>query len=171
MDRIVPNKATQAAYLAAAWSFVFAAMSFYWAAGGDIGGKTIAAKIDEVPLANDPVVLALTGALKALLGLLALALVQPGGRRLPRRLVRIGVLLAGIGLTLYGVADLIDHGLMVAGVIDTPEILGDRAARWHLFLWDPFWTLGGLLFLLACLNKRHPSTPAPSEERVSHSSH
>lgn len=55
--------------------------------------------------------------------------------------------ISGALLTLYGVANLFDHWRMVAGLRDTPEVLGERAARWRLMLWDPWWLLGGLLFL------------------------
>jgi hypothetical protein len=57
--------------------------------------------------------------------------------------------LAGALLTLYGLANLLDHGRMVVGLRATPPILGERAARWHLLVWDPFWLLGGILFLMA----------------------
>ncbi len=43
---------------------------------------------------------------------------------------------------------------MVTGLRDTPEVLGEQAARWHLLLWDPVWLLGGVLFLAAALHHR-----------------
>lgn len=135
-------------YAACAWALLFAAMSFYWAAGGKIGIHTIAAQVEEIALANDPIVVFVTGVLKALLALLALALAQPWGAVIPRRLLLIAGWGAGIFLLLYGGASLVDHGLMVTGVIDTPAVLGHRAARWHLFFWDPWWLLGGILFTL-----------------------
>ncbi len=36
---------------------------------------------------------------------------------------------------------------MVAGAVDTPESLGERAGRWHLGFWDPVWIAGGVLLL------------------------
>jgi hypothetical protein len=50
-------------------------------------------------------------------------------------------------MLLYGSALLVQHSLMVTGVIDTPKSLGERASRWHLGLWDPVWITGGILFL------------------------
>lgn len=144
------------AYAAAAWSFLFAAISFYWAMGGTIGVETLGSAFTDPAITNDPVFVAfvwITGVLKLLAGVLALALVQPWGRRLPRALIRIGAWGGGILLTLYGVALLIQHGLMVAGVADLPASIGSMAAaRWHLFFWDPFWLLGGILFLAAAIS-------------------
>jgi hypothetical protein len=67
----------------------------------------------------------------------------------PQRLLIAEVWAAGLLLTLYGVANLVDHGRMVAGLRNTPAVLGEQAARWHLLLWDPVWLLGGVLFLAA----------------------
>ena len=141
--------AQRAAYAAATWAFAFAAVSAYWALGGELGRETIAADIARIPLANDPVVVWATAGLKALAGMLALVLVRPWGRLLPRRGLIAAVWAAGVLLTLYGGANLIDHGRMVAGLRPTPEVLGQQAARWHLLLWDPVWLLGGVLFLAA----------------------
>jgi hypothetical protein len=115
---------------------------------------TIAADIAQIPLANDPVVVWATAALKALAGLLALALVRPWGRWFSRRLLGAAAWATGLLLTLYGVANLVDHGRMVAGLRDTPAVLGEQAARWHLLLWDPVWLLGGILFLAAAKHHR-----------------
>jgi hypothetical protein len=143
-----------AAYGAAVWAFAFAAVSAYWAIGGELGRETIAADIARIPLANDPVVLWATAALKGLAGMLALALVRPWGRWFSRQLLGAAAWATGLLLTLYGVANLVDHGRMVAGLRDTPAALGEQAARWHLLLWDPVWLLGGILFLAAAQNHR-----------------
>ena len=142
------------AYGAAVWAFAFAALSAYWALGGELGRQTIAADIARIPLANDPVVVWATAGLKALAGILALALVRPWGRLFPRRLLIAATWAAGLLLTLYGVANLVDHGRMVAGLRATPAVLGEQAARWHLLLWDPVWLLGGVLFLAAARHYR-----------------
>ena len=69
-------------------------------------------------------------------------------------MLTVATWLAAVLLTLYGGANVIDHGAMVIGFRDTPEVLGERAARWHLLLWDPVWLLGGLLFLAAARHRR-----------------
>lgn len=142
-----------AGYAACAWACAFAALSFYWASGGRFGVETNAPAITKPVLAGDPgwiALLWLTGVLKLIAALLALALVRPWGRALPRWLL----LTAGWGafaiMALYeGAASLLQHALMVAGAIATPAGLGETSARWHLALWDPWWLLGGLLFGLA----------------------
>lgn len=90
-----------------------------------------------------------TGLLKVAGGLLVLALLRPAWGRVSARALRIAVWVAGGLLTLYGAANLIQHALMKAGAVDTPSGLGSEAATWHLALWDPWWLLGGVLFLLA----------------------
>ena len=144
-----PRGTVWVTYAAFAWAMAFAAVSAYWALGGEVGSKTIAADVAAVPLANDPAVVWGTAGAKILAGLLALALVQPWGRRLPRGVLLAAAWTAGALLTLYGAANAVDHGRMVAGARSTPEVLGERAARWHLLLWDPVWLLGGVLFLVA----------------------
>jgi hypothetical protein len=141
-----------AGYAAAFWAFLFAAMSFYWALGGRLGVETIGDAITKPALAGDPTILAvvwITGALKVVAGVLALALVQPWGRRIPRWMSLLGGWGASALFLVYGAANLVQDALIVAGAIPTPVGLGAVAARWHLFLWDPWWLLGGVLFALA----------------------
>jgi Protein of unknown function (DUF3995) len=154
---------TWPAYAAAAWAFLFAAVSFYWAAGGRLGVGTIGRSITEPIEQGDPVAVAalwLTAVLKVVGGLVALALVRRWGRRL-RRLALGLVWTAGVLLTIYGAALLVQHGLMAADVVGKGT-LDDTAIRGHLLLWDPYWLLGGLLYLAAArsVSRRRPR-PAP----------
>lgn len=154
-----------AGYAACAWALLFAALSFYWAAGGTLAVETNAPAITRPVLAREPGWIALlwaTGALKAVAGLLALALVRPWGMVLPRRLLLAGGWAAFAIMALYeGAASLLQHALMVAGLIATPAGLGATSARWHLLLWDPWWLLGGILFGLATWRYQQRSSPAP----------
>jgi hypothetical protein len=139
-----------AAYGASAWAFIFAATSFYWAAGGTAGGDTIGPAITN--LAHDPAFIAALwaiGVVKVLGGLLALALVQPWGRSLPRRVLLTAAWAGGILVVLYGAASWVQEGLMLVGVIPIPSGLGHTAALWHVLFWDPWWLLGGILFVAA----------------------
>lgn len=138
------------AYAAAAWAFVFAAMSFYWALGGRLGIGTQAVTISErVDEAGFVALLWATGALKVVAGLLALALVRPWGRRFAPRLVVWAASATAALLLIYGTLGLVQAILWETGVHDIPAQVGATAARWKLIFWDPFWMLGGLLFLLA----------------------
>lgn len=151
--KIQPINSMQATWYATAasiWSFAFAALTFYWALGGTAGIETIGPAITG--LAGDPVFLIflwLTGIFKLLAGLLALALFQPWAAIFPQRLRLAAAWALGLGLLLYGLASFIQHLLMLTSVVPLPAGLGAYAARWHLALWDPWWMLGGLLFLLA----------------------
>lgn len=140
-------------YAASAWAFIFAAVSFYWALGGTVGLATLGTTLYALALARDPVAIAVggwgAGAAKLLGGFLPLALLSC--RMLPRfrRALRVLAGAGGIGMALYGGASLVQHSLMLTGAIALPAGLGLFGARWHLILWDPWWLLGGLLFLMA----------------------
>lgn len=141
-----------AGYAAGGWAVLFAAQSFYYAAGGTAGAETWPGAIAAPVLARDPGWVAImwgTGAAKLVGGVLALALVRPWGRALPRGLLLAAGWAAGGLLLLYGAANLVQHGLMVGGAVAIPDGLGARSARWHLWLWDPWWMVGGGLFLAA----------------------
>lgn len=65
------RSAGRAGYWAAAWAFTFAAVSFYWAAGGDVGLTTLARELrDEARQRHAGFVTLLwaTGGLKVLAG-------------------------------------------------------------------------------------------------------
>lgn len=87
----------------------------------------------------------MTGALKVAGGLLALALLPPWRGRRPLAWT-LGV--GGALMALYGLALLVQHGLMAAGVLSRGDLEAGEVL-WHLFLWDPVWLVGGVLFVLA----------------------
>jgi hypothetical protein len=152
-----------------AWAVVFALMSRYWAASGSFGGGKLGIEIDR--LAHERNASFVAGlwaafALKTLAAGLALALVAPWGRRLPRRLLLVLGGATGAGITLYALANLVQHALMATGAISTPDALGPDALPWHLALWDPFWLLGGLLFLIAAAPVRDARRPPRVEPEV-----
>lgn len=130
---------------------LFGAISLYWAAGGTIGISTLAQTIQDRTHDQDAgflLLIAVTGVLKIGAGLVALATIQPWRRHVPRRILLVLVWGIGVVYTLYGVAQFIDKVLMVTGVRSVPEAMGDDAVIWYLVLWEPFWMLGGVLFLL-----------------------
>lgn len=134
-----------------AWSLSFAALSFSWAAGGTVGHGTIGPAVEGPALAREPSFVALlwaTAVLKLLAAALALALGTGRPRWAPRRLALFAGWATAALLSLYGLANLAQHLLIVAGVVERPAGLG-AALVWHLLLWDPVWLAGGLLFSLA----------------------
>ena len=145
------------AYAAAVCAFAFAAVSLYWALGGRAGVDTLAGVIAERARAGDPLLLVLNGVaavLKALGGVLALALVRPFGARLPRRLL-VGLAAAGaVVLVLYGALQTGALALVALDVV-RPDVPPDpRVLRWRLLLWEP-WFLGwGLLLGAAAWSAR-----------------
>ena len=135
-------------YTAAAWAFLFAASSFYWAIGGTIGTSTLGDTITGLSKESWFItVLWLTGSLKLLAGALVLLLAWPPKRHIMFKLVKISVWAAGFVFTVYGGANLAVLGLMGIGILATPEAMHSQAAFWHLMLWDPYWLLGGIMFL------------------------
>lgn len=139
-----------AAYAAFTWAFLFAAPSFYWAAGGTAGMGTLGPGV--AAMARDPWFIALvwvTGFAKALAGLLALALVRPWGQRIPRWVLLAGAWGGGALLVLHG-GDLVVQGaLALGGFLDIPASATPSAIRWQTFLWGPWFLVGGLLFCIA----------------------
>lgn len=158
------------AYAACAWAFAFAAMSFYWAAGGTAGADTLGPAVTDPALARDPGFVALlwgTGALKLAGGLMALALVQRWGRIMPRWLLLTATWGGGLFMLVYAGLNLGVRGLMAVGVLRTPDSMRTAAAQWHLLLWDPWWLLGGILFVAASwLASAHPAAHRKSVSRA-----
>lgn len=136
--------ARRAAALACGWAFLFAALSFFWAAGGRTGIHPL----EQAPASSGAVwhvANLAAGILKIGGGLLALALVRTGKRRTLHRLLLAAAWIGGVGFCLYGGLGLVSDVLHVAGIIDDP------ATRhwffWYLVVWDPWWVLGGGLYV------------------------
>jgi len=146
---VQPQPGIWAAYAAATWAFVFAAMSFYWASGGTAGVATLSPEI--VTMARNPwftLIVWGTAVLKLIAGALALGLIQRCGRRLPQWFLLATIWSMGGFMVLYGGANLLVRGLMVLGILTTPASMLSTAAWWHVF-WDSWWLAGGILFCAA----------------------
>ena len=146
-----------AAYAAATWAFAFSAMSFYWAMGGMAASRTLAHSIQEKADRGETSFVALlwaTGCLKLLAGLLALALAPRWKTAIHRKLLLLAGWAAGGFMAIYGLAGTTQALLMELDLTDIPESFGADVVRWYLFFWEPFWLLGGILFILATWQKR-----------------
>jgi hypothetical protein len=151
-----------AAYVACVWGLLFAGISFYWGLGGRGLLDTVGGTIQRRALAGDATVYAavwVTGLLKLLAAGLALALVRPWGRRLPRRpLVFVAGACAAL-LTLYGGLLEVGNALVATHVLKTSEPIEWKPLWWHLWVWDLSFLVWGILFALALAAFRSPTTP------------
>lgn len=147
-------------YAAAAVAFAFAAVSFYWGAGGMAGVSTLGGRIEDLALARDPVFMKLvwvTGVLKFAGGMLALALVQPWGRRFPRRLLLLAAWSGAALLTVYGVVQITSVAAVALGVITPSQPVPSTVLWWRLLLWEPWFIFWGILLGLttAWIARKH----------------
>ena len=154
------------AYAACAWALAFAAIGFYWAVGGSLFIDTVGGEIERQARARDAdflVVVWVTNVLKVAAAVLALSLVRPFGERLPRRAIATLLAAGGALLVVYETAELVQHVLMATGAIGRGG-LDDTAVYGHIFFWDPWWILGGVLFALAGFKARARRWPRSAPE-------
>jgi uncharacterized membrane protein len=147
-----PPRTAWAAYAACALALLSAIPSFYWAAGGTIGLDTVGGAIEELARARDPFGVALgigAGVLKVAGGVLALALVRPWGRWVPRRLLGGVAWVASVVLAVYGGLLVVVGALVLAGVIRPAGPVDRTALWWHVLVWDLWFLVWGLLLGVA----------------------
>ena len=147
-----------AGYAASVWAFMFAAPSFYWAAGGTAGLDTLSPGI--LAMTRDPWFVALvwaTGLAKVAAGLLALALVRQWGRRIPRWILLVGAWGGGLLLLFHGGDFVLQGSLALGGLVDVSASAPWDVIRWYNFLWGPYFLLGGILFCAAALHFQRES--------------
>ena len=140
-----------AGYAACAWGLVFAGISFYWGLGGQLGIDTLGGKLEQMARSRDAAIIAavwITGFLKVGGALLALALVQPWGRRLPRALLLLLGWGAAAVLTLYGGVLVAGEALVATGLV-RPANVDWKPLLWHLYVWDMSFLVWGVLLGLA----------------------
>lgn len=141
---------TWAAYTAAWWAGLFAAVSLYWALGGMIGIDTVGGQIEELARKGEGGVLAWGATvLKAAGVVFALALVQRWGRVFPRRLMLFAGWAGTAVLIGYGGVTVGTELLVVIGAVEPPVGIDWYAFYWHLAVWDPYFLIWGVLLGLA----------------------
>lgn len=143
----------RAAWVAVVWGVLFAVPSFVWATG-HTAGATSTVSPELVAKARDGVtwflvVLWLSGFLKLFASVVALALTRPRSTLVGRFAVFCGsgaaVLLAGHGLLFVVGGALVESGAVHA----KPDAVA--LLRWYLYLWGPYFLVGGLAFAMATL--------------------
>ncbi len=141
-----------AAWGALALGVLYAAVSAYWALGGTAGLDILGGRLAELARSPDPLALVgiwLVVALKIVAAALGVMMLRtpPGPWR---RLLLIGTWVAACVLVLYGGFLVAGHILVVTGFIEA--VNPDWAAIYgHLFLWDPWFLLWGLLLLVVAI--------------------
>jgi hypothetical protein len=143
---------TVTAYAAAIVAFGYALMSLYWALGGHALVSTIGGYVEQLARRGGvlAVLVALAAALaKAVGGLLALALVRPWGRVVPRRWLLLGAAGASVLLVVYGGLSVLLGALVLADVIHPAGHVDRTALRWHAGVWDLWFLVWGILLALA----------------------
>ncbi|WP_369368521.1 DUF3995 domain-containing protein [Streptomyces sp. CG4] len=136
---------------AAAWGLLFAVPSFAWAMGTTFGARTTVSP-SLVKLADDRVawfvaVLCVTGLLKIFGALIGIGLTHRRGRWIGRLMVLCGGG-AAVLLVWHGCL-FVAHGVLIeAGIRSVaPDLAG--LTRWYLYLWGPWFIVGGLAFAAA----------------------
>jgi hypothetical protein len=144
--------ATVTAYAAAAAAFAYALVSAYWALGGHALISTVGGYVTQLAHQGEAaaVLLALgAAAAKAVGGLLALALVRPWGRVIPRGWLRAGSAGASALLVVYGGLNVLLGALVLSGVVHPAGSVDRTALRWHVGVWDLWFLVWGILLALA----------------------
>jgi len=141
-----------AGYAAGAWGVAFAAISFYWGIGGTLGLDTLGGSIESLAQAHDRTLLVavwVTGFLKILGCLLALALAGTWAARLPRRPITVLGWVGATSLTLYGGILVVPETLVTMGAFRPTQPVDWKALLWHLYVWDKSFLVWGILFGVA----------------------
>ena len=147
-----PALGTITAYAAAIAAFAYALISLYWAVGGRGLVSTVGGYVAQFARRGGdvPVVVALAAmAAKVAGGLLALALVRPWGRVVPRRWLLAGAAAASALLVVYGAVNVAAGALVLSGVIHPAGSVDRTALRWHVGVWDLWFLVWGTMLALA----------------------
>jgi hypothetical protein len=142
------RKGSWAGYTAFVVGFLYTLVSLYWVIGGTALLDTLGGKLEEMARAREPGLIAIvwvTVALKLAASVLGLALVQSWGRRLSRWMVLTAAWAATIVLVLYGGSLVVGQLAVEAGLLHAPASIDWKAFRWHLYLWDPWFLVWGIL--------------------------
>jgi hypothetical protein len=169
-----PAAGTVTAYTAAVVAFAYALMSLYWAVGGHALVSTIGGYAEQFARRGGalPVLIALAAAsAKAAGGLLALALVRPWGRMIPRRWLLAGSAGASALLVVYGGLNVLLGALVLAGVIHPAGGVNRTALRWHVGVWDLSFLVWGILLALAIVGYWHRTATRARRGGTAHRAH
>ena len=143
-------------WFAAGWAAAFAVLHVFWALGGQAGLASSAG----TELATERPGWFVAGGLwgVAVLLLVAAALGAALTRAHGRRLLVLGGAAVGLLLLLRGLGI---EALLLAGAYDGNAAMSNAQRHWSLVLWNPWFVLGGLAFLLAARASGRSSSRRP----------
>jgi glucan phosphoethanolaminetransferase (alkaline phosphatase superfamily) len=147
-----PLREAWPAYTAAILALASAAVSLYWTLGGTALLDALGGTFER--LAGDRSAAALALGIVVVLvkvagALLALALVRPWGPRIGRRLLAVPAAAASLVLVVYGGAEVLVGGSVLANVITPSGPVDEHALRWHVFFWDLWFLVWGVALGIA----------------------
>jgi hypothetical protein len=152
-----------AAYAAAALAFGYALISVYWTLGGHGLLGTVGGAIERFARRGGitaTLVGLATTVVKTTGGVLALALIRPWGRLVPRTWLLAAAAAASALLVIYGSAPVLVGSLVLAGAIHPAGGIDRSALRWHVGVWDLWFLLWGILLTLATVGYRRRTANA-----------
>lgn len=141
-----------AAAIAIVWGLGAGILSVAWALGSDIALDQLGTRIQEQAREREPAFVAMiagSATARFLVAVLGFALLIGPARGWSRRPLLVLGYLGGAGLTIYGIAGMIQAALAKTGVIATPSSMGEDAVIWYLLVWEPLWLVAGLALLVA----------------------
>ena len=155
----VPAPRLGVARAAVLWCALFAGLHLFWALGGSLGLASSAGADLATRRPTGFVAFGLYGvALLLLLGVALLAGLLRARASDPRRRV-LAALVAVIGVVLL-VRGCVVEALLALDVGGARDAVGPLETRWSLILWNPWFALGGALFLAVAMTSRWRRLPA-----------
>jgi hypothetical protein len=135
------------AYAAFCIGFLFTLVNVYWLAGGELGLDTLGHAVAADARRGAPSIVAAT-VIKAAGAVFPLALVRHWGRLFPRLLLAAAGWTGAVLLVLYGGALTLGEALTELGAFHLAPA-DPTALHGHLYVWDPWFLLWGVLLALA----------------------
>jgi hypothetical protein len=165
---------TAAAYAAAIVAFAYALVSLYWAAGGHGLLSTVGGYVEHFARHGGalPVLVAVAAVVaKVAGGLLALALVRPWGKLVPRRWLLLSSAGGSALLLIYGGLYVAAAALALSGAVHPAGGADRTALRWHLGVWDLWFLVWGILLALATAGYWRQAVTGPPRAKPEHPIH
>ena len=129
------------------WTVIFAGMSFYWAAGGMVGVRSLGGAVYDMAINPNPSfikIVWLTGFIKLLGVIILLMLFVQWRNPIITRMLYYITKIVGVLIFLYGLLNFITISMSVFDILDFD--LDSYATFWRLAFWEPFWMAGGVFY-------------------------